>query len=297
MRRAALIIAILLVFAVLFSACQPTVKNSEKGYSATTIRLMENDAYSGMFFRLMESAGILKKHLPGDVSVEHKFMAQNVIAAEALATDNLDFGIVSMVVAIGSMENDMPILPLAGTSYTVSKIYSNHSDILSMDDIAPDDKISIVSLGSYFGMALMLYAQEQYGDYYRFINNLQIITNEDAFASLNTSDDLAALIFGFPHTIQADNNSGLTEIADLTPYMRKYDMSIALVTNEKFGNENPVLVEAICNATKETVAWVNENPDEAAVILSELMPEVSSEDFAALLKDAPLKYELSFSNV
>lgn len=55
----------------------------------------------------------------------------------------------------------------------------------------------------------------------------------------------------------------------------------SLVVNTKFAEENPEVVEAVCEAWYKAVDFLNSNPDEAYELMASGFEEVSAEDIAA----------------
>jgi ABC-type nitrate/sulfonate/bicarbonate transport system substrate-binding protein len=150
-----------------------------------------------------------------------------------------------------------------------------------------------VQLGSNYEFAIMMLGFERFGDYSKFSNNLLVIPTSEAFASIASGNEISAAVFGFPQTMQADKNDKLTLLEDLTPIAKKYGLGTLTATTQKFANENPKLNEIFNQVTKETIEWMNANPDEAAILIAEDMPDINPFDIANEIKTSAIPFDIS----
>jgi NitT/TauT family transport system substrate-binding protein len=182
---------------------------------------------------------------------------------------------------------------LANSTFNSLKLYSNGLSITSLDDIVPNDKISIVSVGGTPDMALKLYSKERYGDYNKFDDNLWVLQYPEVFASISTSDDITGALITFPSTVTADEHEKTIFVEDLTPVITNYGLGVTLSTNEDFYNQNPALIDIFYKVAGDTIDFMNNNPGEAAQILSEFYEGLDPADIEAQIKSAPPTLDVS----
>jgi len=269
------------------SACDKN-DDSQKGYNTQVLRVAYGTGYTSAVFQIMMSKGILQEELPEDVSVERVNLVQAPDIRDAMIAGKVDIGTSSTVVMIAAQENELPLVILTKMTGNSVKIYSANTNIKSLDDIKMTDKIAVTGLLGVNSLAFMLYSQEKYANPGQFSNNLINMQYEDMFSAVVATDELDCIITGFPYNIRSERMKELTEIVDLTPTLNKYGLVTVSAANKDFYADNPVLIEAFNKATDRAIAYMNDNPEEASKILSDLYEDdIEQEDVLEQLKVAP----------
>lgn len=281
---------IVTVLAVALSSCRK---------EPDTIRLhcpTSSVGYTGAIPQLFLSTEILSGKLPDNYIIEPVNINSSVDVRDALVSGKIDIGIVSGSVAISALENEMPIVILGNSVFQSAKVYSGNPNIRSVEDITKSDKLATISIGNIYHLAFMIACKEKYGDAGLYNDNLIVMDYADMFASFSAqSSELSGAIMNFPNTIRADKNESLFPILDLTPIIKEYEIGMYIVTSKDFYNDNAELIETFYKAFVEAIDFMNENPGEAALILSEFYDGIDASDVEAQIKSAPPKLEISES--
>lgn len=288
-----LLLSIIIVVAFC-CGCSQKADNTQ-GYVANTIKIHYSDSYTTSVVHILMHTGLLEELLPDNVAVEWVSIIGGTSTRDALAAGTIDIGHFSDPVTISAIENDLPIVLLTNSAVSCGLIYSNRTDISSIDDIKPNDKLATTSLGSINHLALMLFCKDKYGNPAKLNNNLIVMDRADSFASMVSSDDLAGVITSFPYNLRANETDGVFELLDLTPILKKYNIGSYVSANKTFYDNNPVLIEAIYEAYRQTIDFMNDRPDEAARILAEYYGDIDAADIEEQIKSMPLEFEISES--
>jgi ABC-type nitrate/sulfonate/bicarbonate transport system substrate-binding protein len=142
----------------------------------------------------------------------------------------------------------------------------------------------------------MLYCMEQYGDPNKLNNNLVVMSNEDAVVAVSSGSDITGAIVPFPYNAELAKAPGVSCILDLQPIFEKYNLGNCMIANKDFFLNNPVLIEIVYEAFRQTAEYIDKNIAEAADILSEVFEvNVPAAIFEETLKDNPSQLDISES--
>jgi NitT/TauT family transport system substrate-binding protein len=286
----------LLVFILFATSCgQNQIKKKDIGYTADVIRIQYTTAYSSAVQQILMRKDFLQKVLPDNVKIEWVNINTSSDMRDALVAGQIDIASMSKPSIITAIGNELPVVILSNTLIQLAKLYSNNPDISSMDDIKKTSKIAINGMGSTVHLALMLVSKELYGDPSRFNSNLVSMQYSDIFASITSSKELDCMAATFPNLKKADKIKTLKPILDLTPIIRQYDIGVMFCTRQQFFNDNPELIDAFNKASSEAIDFMNEQPAEAAKLLSEFYGEVDAQDIEEQLKNLPPTPKISES--
>lgn len=283
----------LLCAAMLALCCACTQGGGGDGYKAERVRIQISDSYGTAIAQILMRTGLLEELLPKNVEVEWVTVIGGTAARDALATGSLDIAHLADPVVIGAIENGLPVTLLARSVVSCGQVWGCREDIGGVEDIGPGDKLATTSLGSINHLSLMLYCRDTYGDPAMLNNNLIVMERADSMAAMATSRELAGVITSFPYNLRAEEVAGARMVLDLTPVMKQYAIGSYVAANRDFCADNPALVEAVEEAYRRTIEFMNESPQEAAGILAETYADISIEDIEDQLRAIPPVYEIS----
>ncbi len=287
---------VLLLCACLLGSCGRSQAGSDKGYTASTVRIAYGFAFLSSAMHIMEIRGILQKYLPEGVSVEYSNLLNFNNIREAMVSGSVDIGAMNNISIISALENDLPLLILSSGVGVSAKMFSVNEEIKSLDDIGGSHKIALSNLGGMYHFSLMLQSKELYGDSQKYSNNLVVMPYAEMMASISAKTVDCAVLTS-PYIQQVEESGEYPEILDLTPILTKYKMGDVIVANKDFHEKNPLLIEAMNNAVAEAMDYMNNQPQEASVLLADFYG--TGEDPAsleALIKMLPPSMELSESS-
>jgi NitT/TauT family transport system substrate-binding protein len=261
--------AFTLVGCILLSACMGNNDDTNKGYTASEIKIGYTSTYGSSVLHLMMLTNMIEEFLPNDVSVKWFSLENANNNRDALVSGSTDVGSQTMISMVTSIANDLPLVFLANSVVVSAKVYSADSDILSLGDIKSSDKIALSNLGGMYQFAIELYCKDKYGDAKLFQNNYIAMAYPEMFASVLTSDDISCVVLTSPYIQMADQSEKLFEIMDLTSVLSENNVSNVISANKDFYENNPVLIEALNKAIDKATRFMNEQPSEAAKIIAE----------------------------
>jgi NitT/TauT family transport system substrate-binding protein len=268
----------------------------ESGYKETKIRLVCGAAYSSVVAHVVKLKGLLDNKLPEDVSAEWITIESSAGSRDALASNQVDVAYSSLITIISGIENGLPVTILSNSSTFPAYIYSNNPDINHLEDIKPTHRVAISSLGGANHLSLLLASKEAFGNVDQFNSNLSAMSYSDILASLMTSKDIDCAVIGFPNVSAANRIQNLKVIHDLTPILKKYNLGHCISASQSFSENNPVLIKAVLDATQEAMDFLNNNPSEAAKLLTQQYSGVSVEEIEEQIKAIPFTTNISESS-
>ena len=296
-KRTKCIVASLLILAAVFylvgCARQPV---DGVGYNKDKIVIQYTPITSTFVTQYIMISGLLEEKLPQGVSIEWEMLQSGTAIREAVVAGHIDVACLNLPATILGLENDMPLVILSGAIIHAGIVYSANPDIQSLDDIGPDHKLALLTIGGVFDLALKFAAGDIFGNPNRFDSIMVSMQTAEMLATIESSDTLDVIVVGFPETLRANRIDKLTPIYDLSPIAIENNVGHLIVTNENFYNDNPVLVDAINEAFSEAVTFINENPVEAVrIVYPELYGEIDFDDLVAQIIASPPFYRISES--
>ena len=286
--------SLIIITVMLLVSCKSKTPETN-GYTAKTVRINYTSTIASCAFQIMKSMNTLEKYLPSDVSVEWINIENAATHRDALVAGNIDVTTQPMPQVISAVENDMPIVFLSNSVVMTSKVYSNNPHIHSLNDILPNDKISISGIGNQHHISFQVMCKEIFGNADQFGLNLIRVDNTEVIAMLQSSNEIDCAIFGFPMTLTADSMDNLEVIADLSPTLLEYDMRNTYVTSKNFYEQNPAIISALHHAIKEAIDFINESPEEASTILANFYVDAEADDVEEYLRMYPPTFNISES--
>jgi NitT/TauT family transport system substrate-binding protein len=263
-------VALVVCLMVSISACSKKSSGGE-GYAAKTIRIEQNDSTNSFIATVMKINSILEKYLPAGVSVEYVNTSSGraAEARDALISGNVDIISYGTINFITYLENGVPLRLIGTTISTQYKLYTNSVEINSMQDIPSNGKISVSSIGGGVDLVLRFATNEEFGDPAKFSNNLLVLSNSEALATLKGTNSLSAAMFTFPFIATVDAEENLKELYDFSDIAEEYGIFLSPFTSQDFYDKNPVLVKAYLDAVKETIDFIYANPEKAGAQIGE----------------------------
>jgi NitT/TauT family transport system substrate-binding protein len=249
---------------------------------------------------IMQESGFLDSALPQGTSIEWMQLGSVTAVRDALATSQADIGMIGQTMFISATENNMPLIALSRAKSIPPWLFSAKPGIASLNDIRPDDKIAIATLGGSPHIAFMILCKERLGNARIFENNMMQMTESEILASVEVNDDISVALYSFApgsELIKSDKLTLMEETVDFMEIDNEYSLfGLLTVANFEFAVENPAIIEAYYAAERETVKFINEHPDEAAAILAGYWEGETQENIEQMLRDNPPEIEISESS-
>ncbi len=293
MKRIVSTVIVLLMVSLMTACGGNSASPSDTGYTADVFRINCGVSYGSVVTQIIKLHGLLDGKLPDGVSIEWSYIESSSNVRDALSAKQVDIAVASIPTIIAAIENGAPIAVLSNSAAQSAYVFSNNPDIKSLDDIGPTHKISSSTLGGTYGLAFMMVCKEIYGDAQKFSQNFLTMSNSDTLISLASSKEIDCAILGFPSLAEARKMENLTPIYDLLPVMRENSLTQINVASQEFAESNPVLVQAFLDASQEAMDFLNDNPEEAAALLSQQYGDVAPSEIEEQIKGVPFTLEIS----
>jgi NitT/TauT family transport system substrate-binding protein len=292
LNKAKIFLALAPVLCILAS-CAGKSTEKPNGYESQTIRINYSNNYGMVIPLVIKEMGLFEGKLPDNVRAEWIYADNSTIVRESLAANQIDIAFAALPSIITGIENGMPISILANSAAYQTYFYSNNPEISSLDGIMPHHKIALPNIGSISHLALMLAAEEKYGDQEKFNDNIIAVPSAEIVNLLASSDEIDCAAITFPSIGAVEKLENTKLILDLTPTIEKYQMRMVCVGAQEFVDKNPVIVNAVMDAVQEAMDYLNGNPSEAAEMLSAFYGGVDVSEIEGQIKAAFLSPEMS----
>lgn len=176
---------------------------------------------------------------------------------------------------------------LASLNYSEFWLITKNPNIKSIKDFKPGMKIGLPSLNGEQAIVLRKVAQKDLGNPTALDQNLQVIAHPLGLQSLLTGQ-IDAHFTTPPFQFQEVEKGGRVIIKSSDIFGKT--SAASLFTNEKFYNQYPEFGKALYTAIADATKLVNEKPDKAAKILSEIDSGISQEQYKKWLTNKAVAY-------
>lgn len=227
---------------------------------------------------IMKEEKLLEKYLPDGYTVNWTSINTSTEIRDAMLTGDIDISAPALSTVISSLENGVPFRILSYMATPVYKMYAARDDIQSVDDILPEDRISITGFAGSMHLTFLAFCKEEFGNLNYFESNLVVMPNSEALASLVSGSNVSVSLFQFSNNLQAEDDPNLHCIEDLTSVADKYGVGQVCITTEEYYAEHPEVVEAFLNAQQEAIELFYAEPEYVADLLIESGIDISKED-------------------
>lgn len=270
---------ILLSVALLLPMCACQKRGKE-----LTVTINSSGNYVVAAFVIIKEEKLMEKYLPEGYTVNWTSVATSTEIRDGMLTGDINIASPAVSTTISALENDIPFRIISYMSTPVYKMYASPERIQSIDDIGPEDRISITGYSGSMHLAFLAYCKEHFGDYSRLASNLVVMPNAESLASLSTGSDVAVGVYQFSHNLLAEDDPNVHFIGDISDVAQQYGVGQVCVTTSEYAADHPEVVEAFLNAQEEAIRLFYDQPDYVADLLINSGIDI---DKAALLDAMP----------
>ncbi|WKY45661.1 ABC transporter substrate-binding protein [Eubacteriaceae bacterium ES2] len=268
---------VFLVMVVLFStACGKTQTESE----SQTIRIAEQYGIAYAPVQIMKEKGYLEANYPG-IEISWEQLSNTAAIREAMVADRLDVGFMAIPPFLIGSENGMEWKIATGLSSVPTGLVAG-DQIQSLNDFSESDRIAVPQPGSVQHILLAMACDREFSDPTKLDNNLVTLSHPDGMSALLSGGDITAHFTATPYLQKELAETGFHEIISGQEAFGGQFSFIVGVTTNKLHDENPDLYHAFVKSVREAIDFINNNPEEAAVILADVY-ELSEEEVLSYL--------------
>jgi NitT/TauT family transport system substrate-binding protein len=252
-----------------------------------TIRIAEQYGIAYAPVQIMKAQGLLEKNCPGiDISWEQ--MSNTAAIREAMVADRLDAGFMAIPPFLIGWDNGMDWKIATGLSSVPTGLVTKTS-ISGLAELGEKDRIALPQPGSVQHILLAMACDRDFGNPQKLDNNLLTLSHPDGMNALLSGSDVTAHFTSTPYLEKELSTEGFHQILSGNEAFGDEFSFIVGVTTKKLHDQNPEVYDAFNQSVAEAITFINDHPQEAAVILSEAykLPEA---EVLAYLSAADTKY-------
>ncbi|MDK2940983.1 MAG: sulfonate transport system substrate-binding protein [Acetobacterium sp.] len=252
-----------------------------------TIRIAEQYGIAYAPVQIMKAQGLLEKNCPGiDISWEQ--MSNTAAIREAMVADRLDAGFMAIPPFLIGWDNGMDWKIATGLSSVPAGLVTKTS-ISGLAELGEKDRIALPQPGSVQHILLAMACDRDFGNPQKLDNNLLTLSHPDGMNALLSGSDVTAHFTSTPYLEKELSTEGFHQILSGNEAFGDEFSFIVGVTTKKLHDQNPQVYAAFNQSVAEAITFINDHPQEAAVILSEAY-ELPEAEVLAYLSAADTKY-------
>lgn len=220
----------------------------------------------------------------GQVTVNWNQMSSGADINTGISGGSLDGGFMGVGPAVTGVTKGVGYKIFTNLSGQEHGLMTNDENIKSFDDlIGSSNQIALVNIGSIQHVMLGLALDNAGYDAHALDSNIVAMAHPDGMAALE-SGNVSCHLTSNPYIFKERENGGLHEIKDVTELWGVNDSFIVGVASKKIYDNNPELYKALCDAVKEAIDFINDNPEEAAKITCEFDGNSQEDELAYIQK-------------
>ena len=262
----AVLITSLITGCTSISAGTPKTKQAKTTYKLQTIRVASQYGLQYAPAQIMEKMNLIEKYLPG-VKVEWQTLPSGAAINESIIAGKTDIAFTSLFPFLISFDKGVPMKLCAAIECGPNNLMTYRSDIKSIKDFKPSDRIAMPSITSAQYFLLAMASEKILGNPHALDKNIVAMDHPTAYMALLTKKDIVAHFSSAPYVFD-EQDKGMYNILDGKEAYGGQYTHIYAVTSNKFHNSNPQGYSAFMSALNQSINEINTNPKEAAKILS-----------------------------
>ncbi len=267
MRKYSLLV-LFMVLLLICSGCSGSSKTPiSTGNSSSKVTIAQQFGLAYAPVQIVKEKQLMEKYLPG-VAVTWVQMGTGPTIRDAMVTGQVDIGFMGISPFLIGWDKgaEWKIATASGSQPLALITYKEN--IEKINDFTSADKIATPAIASIQHILLSMAAGRELGNPRAFDNQMVSLTHPDAVTSLLAKKDVTAHFSSPPYIAQELAVSGMHQILNgEEAYGGEFTFIFGVATN-KFHDTNPPAYAAFIAAFNEAVAFINNNPQEAAAILA-----------------------------
>ena len=245
---------------LLVSACSGQESKKE-------IRIAEQYGIAYAPVQIMRHKAFLEEEIPG-VKVSWEQMINTAAIREAMVADKLDVGFMAIPPFYIGWDKGMDWKIFTGLS-TVPVGLVASKDINSLKDITNDHRIALPQPGSIQHILLSMASDREFNDPNKMDNLLVTLSHPDGMNALLAGNEINVHFTSTPYLeTELKNNDYHQILSGEEAFGGDYSFIVG-VTTKKFHDGRSDLYKGLNRAMAKSIDFINENPHEAADILTE----------------------------
>ena len=267
-KRALALIAAVLAFVLLFSACSSSGGTTAKPEAKSiTIAYQGGIGYAPV--HIIETKKLIEANYKGEIKVTFTKLDSGAAINEGIIGGTIDIGCMGLAPAISGVSRGIPYRVISNLCAQSHGLMSNDPNITKLTDITAEDKIALVSTGSIQHILLGMAAEKTLGDAHALDNNIQGMSHAEGMAALE-SGTVKLHLTSSPVIYQERDSGKYVELTELSEVWPSGNTFLVAMASTKLA-EDKELFDAISKAFAQAMDFINANRDETAKIETEYL--------------------------
>ncbi|HCX65685.1 MAG TPA: ABC transporter substrate-binding protein [Eubacteriaceae bacterium] len=254
------------------------------------IRIAEQYGIAYAPLQIMRHQEMLEKKDP-ELTVQWEQMNNTTAIREAMVANQLDVGFMAIPPFLIGLDNGMDWKIFSGLSSVPVGLVAEDA-IGSLEDFDDSKRIALPQPGSVQHLLLSMACEEEFGDPKRLDHLLVTMAHPDGLNALLSGGDINAHFTSTPYLQEELSQPGYHQILSGTEIFGAPFSFIVGATTASFYEESPEIHQILVETLQEAIVFIEENPQEAAGILTEYYDYSEEEIFEYLTHE-----ETEFSSV
>lgn len=271
-----IVLTLILAFWILSDQTDPT-KPSHQGNQRISIASQFGMAYAPL--TIMEQQDYLSPELPAGTRIVWTSLSNTASIREAMIAGEVDLGFMAIPPFLIGLENGMDWRIATGLSQCPTGLVTSDPTLKSLGDIRPTDRIALPQPGSVQHILLAMAANQVFSDPKRFDKNLIALSHPDGYQAMIAKKDVF-LHFTTPPFLEKElQEPGYAQLISGEKILGQPFSFIVGACPVSFQQEQPALYQGFLRALEKTLVWMETNPEETVILLSQaygITPEETS---------------------
>lgn len=242
---------------------------SEKNVLKNNISIAEQFGLAYAPLQIMKENRILEKNYP-NVKIDWKQLGNTAAIRESMLSNQVEVGFMATPPFLIGLDKGMEWKIASGLSQSPVVLVTNRENIKSIKDFSSDDRIVVPQPGSVQHILLAMECEKLFGDAKKLDNLLVTMDHPDGMNALLSSKDITAHFTTPPYLFNELKQKNIHEILDGKEAVGDDFTLIVGVTTRKFHDSKPELYKAFVKSLKESIEFMQKNPNKSADILAKV---------------------------
>jgi len=240
---------------------------NEKNVLQNNISIAEQFGLAYAPLQIMKENKILQKNYPG-VNIDWKQLGNTAAIRESMLSNQVEVGFMAIPPFLIGLDKGMQWKIASGLSESPVALVTNKENIKSISDFSQKDRIALPQPGSIQHILLAMECEKEFGDAKKLDNLLVTLAHPDGMNALLSAKDITAHFTTPPYLFKELEQNNIHQILDGKEAIGVDFTFVVGVTTNKFHDTKPELYSAFIKSLKESIQFMQKNPDKAADILA-----------------------------
>jgi len=229
------------------------------------IRIVQHFGTNSAPLTVMRERRLVEKRLP-NAKLQFRKLSGGSDTVDAFLADQIDFSAMGIAPFLTAWAKGVKIKIASGLVVGPVRLMTWKSNIGSIKDFGPDDRIAVPSPTSAQAMMLRMASAREFGDARRLDKYMVALPHPEAMNALLSKQHISAH-FATPPYLDQEVAASMKLVLDSVDAVGEPYSGQVMVASMRFHDKHPEASKAVTDALAEAIAWIAANPDEAAALV------------------------------